>query len=142
MKKITALLFALLTALLLTSCDKATVSDTADLVVHNAIIYTVDKEFSTAEAFAVKDGNFIAVVTNDAILGEYSNAKQTLDARRRVIYPGFNDGHAHFYRLGDELFEVDLRGSKSMGEVIERIQTHLNENPDLEWVLGRGWDQN
>ena len=39
-----------------------------DLIVHNAVVYTVDSIFSTAESFAVKDGKIIAVGENDSIL--------------------------------------------------------------------------
>ena len=112
-----------------------------DLIVHNANVYTVDNQFSKAEAFAVNDGKFVAIGSNDDILDNYS-AYQTLDAQGQSIYPGFIDGHCHFVGYGEtKVRYADLNGCISYDEVLERLAKH-NENNDSEWLLGRGWDQN
>ena len=61
MKKLISLLLVFLS---LTACKH---QQKADLIVVNANVYTVDDEFSKAEAFAIKDGKFIAIGTNDEI---------------------------------------------------------------------------
>jgi predicted amidohydrolase YtcJ len=113
----------------------------ADLIVHHAIVYTVDTNFSTAEAFAVKDGKIVAVGTNDEILSKYEST-QTIDAKGKPVYPGFIDAHAHFVSYGQSLFSVDLFGCNSFDEVVERVQKFAAEHPQEKWILGRGWDQN
>ena len=119
------------------SCSKTKV----DLIVHNANIYTVDNQFNKADAFAVKDGKFVAVGSNKDILKHY-DAAYTLDAQGQSIYPGFIDGHCHFVGYGETKARfADLNGCKSFEEVLERLEKH-NENNDSEWLLGRGWDQN
>lgn len=119
------------------SCEKTKV----DLIVHNANVYTVDNQFSKAEAFAVKDGKFVAIGSDRNILRHYY-ATQTLDAQGQSIYPGFIDGHCHFVGYGEtKVCYADLNGCKSFEEVLERLEKH-NENNDSEWLLGRGWDQN
>lgn len=119
------------------SCEKTKV----DLIVHNANVYTVDNQFSKAEAFAVKDGKFVAIGSDRNILRHYY-ATQTLDAQGQSIYPGFIDGHCHFVGYGEtKVRYADLNGCKSFEEVLERLEKH-NENNDSEWLLGRGWDQN
>ena len=119
------------------SCNKTKV----DLIVHNANIYTVDNQFNKAQAFAVKDGIFVAVGSEKDILKHYS-AYQTLDAQGQSIYPGFIDGHCHFVGYGEtKVRYADLNGCKSFEEVLDRLERH-NENNDSEWLLGRGWDQN
>lgn len=113
----------------------------ADLIVHNAIVYTVDEAFSKADAFAVKDGHFIAVGTNDDILQHYT-ADSLIDAGGYPVYPGFMDGHCHFKSLGETMVRyADLVGCTSFEEVIQRMQEHAKKHPS-QWVLGRGWDQN
>ena len=113
----------------------------ADLIVHNAVVYTVDESFSQAEAFAVKDGHFIAVGTNDEILQHYT-ADSLIDAKGAPIYPGFMDGHCHFKSLGETMIRyADLVGCTSFDEVIQRLQEHAAKHPS-QWLLGRGWDQN
>ncbi len=111
-----------------------------DLIVHNAIVYTVDSTLSNAESFAVKDGKFIAVGKNEEIQNKYE-AKETIDAKGKAIYPGFIDSHCHFYGYGKGLTDVNLVGTKSFDEVIQRVVEYSKTNKS-EWIIGRGWDQN
>ncbi len=120
------------------SCNQKT---NVDLIVHNAIIYTVDEPFSMAEAFAVKDGRFVAVGDENEILDHFT-ASEVIDAQGHAVYPGFMDGHSHFSGYGENLVRwADLKGCRSYEEVIERLQEHDRRFP-AEWLLGRGWDQN
>ncbi|MBR0176247.1 MAG: amidohydrolase [Bacteroidales bacterium] len=124
--------------MLMTSCNQKT---PVDLIVHNANVYTVDDDFSKAQAFAVKDGKFVAVGDEATIMGQYS-AKETIDAQGDAVYPGFMDGHCHFTGYGENLIRwADLKGSRSYDEIIERLKVHDSLYPS-EWLLGRGWDQN
>ena len=120
---------------------KANFKKNADTIVYNGIVYTVDKKFSTAQAFAVTDGKIIEVGTTDAILKNYS-AKEMVDAKARAVYPGFIDAHAHFVGYGQSLFQVDLYGSSSWEEIVEKVKKFSAEHPNEEWIRGRGWDQN
>lgn len=111
-----------------------------DLILVNAKIYTVDKNFRSAEAFAVKDGKFIEIGTKNAILGKFISDK-IIDAGGKPVYPGFIDAHCHFYGYALSLQQVDLTGSGSFEEVLAIMQ---KKSPDIpgEWLVGRGWDHN
>lgn len=111
-----------------------------DLLVYNATIYTIDQPFSTAEAMAIKDGRIVEVGKTAALQRKY-DAKEKLDANGKFIYPGFIDAHAHFVGYGTSLQRVDLVGTDSWDDVIERTRKFAAENP-TGWLLGRGWDQN
>ena len=113
----------------------------ADTIVYNAIVYTVDQKFTKAQAFAVTDGKIIEVSSTDAILKNYS-AKEMIDAKGHAVYPGFIDAHAHFVGYGQSLFQVDLYGSSSWEEIVEKVKKFSAEHPNEEWIRGRGWDQN
>src|SRR3989304_2939691 len=130
--------FFLLLVTLLFSCSSPQ-KEKVDLIVHNAIAYTVDSSFSTFECFAVKDGKIIAVGTNDSILAKYEGEK--LDAQGKTVFPGFIDAHCHFYSYGKALNQVDLVETKSFDEVIQRVVEFSKTNKG-EWIIGRGWDQN
>jgi len=130
------LLFALL--VLTTAC---TSKKEADLLIHNAIVYTVDSGFTTVDAFAVKDGKIIATGTNENLLAQYQ-AKETIDAKGQAVYPGFIDAHAHFVGYGQSLFAVDLFGCTSINDMLERIKQFTATHPGEAWIIGRGWDQN
>ncbi|HEY1164797.1 MAG TPA: amidohydrolase, partial [Chitinophaga sp.] len=73
----------------------------ADLIIHHAVIYTVNEQFSQAQALAVKDGKIIALGTDREILDQYT-AADIRDADGHFIYPGFIDAHTHFlgYSIG------------------------------------------
>lgn len=111
-----------------------------DLIVYNAKIYTVDKNFSLQEAFAVKDGKFAAIGSNSEILEKY-DSQNKIDMQGKYIYPGFIDPHCHFYGYGLNLMNADLFGAGSFNEVIQIIKDHHSSHPS-EWITGRGWDQN
>lgn len=113
----------------------------ADLIVQNAVVYTVDSAFSIAEAFAVKDGNIIAIGKSEDIRNAYE-AKETIDGKGQPIYPGFIDAHAHFVGYGRSLFEVNLYDCKNWNEAVERVQDFARQHPGEPWIRGRGWDQN
>ena len=112
----------------------------ADLLVKNAVVYTVDNNFSTADAFVVKGGKIIAVGKDDSLEQIYK-AHEVLDAGGKAVYPGFIDAHSHFYEYGLSLQEVSLDGTKSWDEIVDSVNTFARRNTD-GWIIGRGWDQN
>jgi len=125
------LLFVLL------SCNQ---KEKADLLVYNATIYTVDSSFSTAEAMAIKDGKILAT-GQTAELEKAYDYKEKLDAEGKFIYTGFIDAHANFVGYGMSLQTVNLVGTKSWEECIERVKAFAADNKE-GWITGRGWDQN
>ncbi|GAA4456068.1 amidohydrolase [Nibrella saemangeumensis] len=113
----------------------------ADLIVRNATVYTVDSAFSTAQAFALQDGKFLAVGSNTDIQKQYES-DSVVDLGGKPVYPGFYDPHAHFMNLGQVLYQADLVGATSYDEVIQRLKEYHRQHPDAMWIIGRGWDQN
>jgi predicted amidohydrolase YtcJ len=116
---------------------------TADLLLYNATIYTVDAKFSVASAMAVKDGKVLETGESRILLAQY-DAKEKLDAKGAAVYPGFIDAHSHFlgYSLGMQT--ANLVGTESWDEILIRLQEFAkkkNIQPG-QWLLGRGWDQN
>ncbi|MEI8073730.1 MAG: amidohydrolase [Bacteroidota bacterium] len=116
-------------------------SNKVDTIIHHALIYTVDSAYSTAEAMAIKDGKIVATGKNDEIQKKYS-ATENIDAAGKSIYPGFIDAHAHFVGYGRSLFQVDLYGTTTWEEAVERVKAFAAKNPTITWIQGRGWDQN
>ncbi len=125
------------TAILVFSCNT---KEEVDLIVTNANIYTVDDDFSKASSLAVKDGKFVAVGDSEEISKKY-NAQEQLDAEGKTIVPGLIDAHCHFYGLGQNQQVVNLVGTESFDEVVEKVVAFQKERPS-DFILGRGWDQN
>ncbi|AXT19391.1 amidohydrolase [Flavobacteriaceae bacterium AU392] len=133
MKKITFLLLVMI----IVSCST---KEQVDLIVTNANVYTVNSNFDSAEAFAVVDGRFVAVGSTTDIQSKYQS-ENTVDAEGQTIVPGLIDAHCHFLRLGQGQQAVDLVGTKSFEEVVQRVIDFQNENK-LNFITGGGWDQN
>jgi len=131
------LLFAFATLVFFSSC----INQRVDLIVHHAQIYTVNNEFTMAEAMAIQDGKIVAVGSNDDILKAYQS-DSVLNANDAIIYPGFIDAHAHFVEYGQSLYTVGLMFAPSWAEVIERVKAFAVKHPGKGWIKGRGWDQN
>lgn len=125
--------------LLLASCSK---KDQIDLLIIGKV-YTVDSLFSVTEAVAVKDGKILATGTAFELQQQYA-AKEIIDVKDKYVYPGLIDTHAHFYRYGLGLRELDLTGTASWQAILEKIKTRITGDPlqPGEWLIGRGWDQN
>ena len=120
------------------ACNKKDYS--VDLLVKNAVVYTVDGQFSMANCFVVKRGKIISVGSSDTIETKYKAAK-VVDAGGMPVYPGFIDAHAHFYEYGLGLQQVRLDNTKSWQEVVDSVYSFAKRNPE-GWVVGNGWDQN
>ncbi|TVZ56906.1 hypothetical protein OD91_2208 [Lutibacter sp. Hel_I_33_5] len=123
-------------SILFTSCSKKQ----ADSIVINSNTYTVNDNFENVEAFAIKDGKFIAVGSNEEIQEKYAS-KNIIDAKSQTIVPGLIDAHCHFYRLGLQQQKVDVSDTKSYDEVLEKLVTFQKEK-NVSFITGRGWDQN
>ncbi len=124
-------------ALVLFSCAS---KEKADMLIYNATIYTVDSAFSAAEAMVIKDGKILATGKTADLQKEYEAAEK-IDALGKFIYPGFIDAHAHFVGYGMSLQRVDLTGTNSWEEVLEKVKAFAAINKE-GWITGRGWDQN
>ena len=105
--------FLVLLTILLTSCQ-----NNVDLIVHNATVYALGEPKKIVTAFVVNEGKFIAV-GGEELVNDYK-AKRVLDLKKLPVYPGFIDSHCHFLKLGLSLQQVDLRGTRSFKEVINR----------------------
>lgn len=121
---------------LLQSCMKRKY---ADLVVHNAVIHTLDEKNSTGEAMAILHGKVLEIGPERQILNKYRWGK-SIDARKKHIYPGFTDAHTHLFSLAKQNLGVDLTGCRSMTDVIDSISTY-NRATKRNFIIGRGWNQ-
>ena len=124
----------LLLLLTLTSCVEK-----VDLIVYNAEVFTANSLNPSASAFAVKDGKFI-YVGDDSVKSEFSSSN-IVNAEGLPVYPGFIDSHAHFYNLGFSNAQLDLKGTISLEEIVERV-IEFDKKNNKKFIIGRGWDQN
>ncbi|MCB0792736.1 MAG: amidohydrolase [Flavobacteriales bacterium] len=112
-----------------------------DLIVHNGTIHTLDGSNDRVEAMAIRDGRIIELGAERQIMNRY-RADRTVDLAGRIVFPGFIDGHCHFLGYGLNKQKVDLTGTRTWDEVVQRTRAFADAHPEKEWIMGRGWDQN
>jgi predicted amidohydrolase YtcJ len=115
---------------------------TADLIVTAQHIYTVDAARPVVRAFAVKDGRILFAGSVREAMALKGAQTRVLDLGTRTVIPGIVDAHLHLLGLGTALRTVDLTGTRSYDEVIQRVAARARELKAGEWIRGRGWNQN
>ena len=113
----------------------------AELVITNAKVWTVDKSRPQAEAVAVIGERIVAVGSNGEIDAWRGPQTKTIDAQGKLLLPGFDDAHLHFISGGAQLDQVDLKDAASPEEFARRIGEQVKKTAKGEWVLGGDWDE-
>ncbi len=114
---------------------------TIDLLLLHGRVWTCDPQQPMAEAVAVA-GSRIVAVGRDAEIATFAGSEtKVIDLAGRLVLPGFNDAHVHFYIGGDTLTSVDLRDVKNPSEFRETLDRFVATRPVGEWILNGSWDQ-
>ncbi|MFB6247470.1 MAG: amidohydrolase [Salinibacter sp.] len=130
---------ALLAAVfLLAGCASA---PTADLVLRNGPVVTLDSSIAEAEALAVAGDTILAVGSADEIGAYIGSDTRVIDLDGRAAVPGFIEGHGHFMGMGEAQLQLDLLGTDSWGRIVARVDSAADATPPGQWVEGRGWHQ-
>ena len=107
---------------------------------YNAKIITMDPRQPVAEAMALSEDRILAVGTVEELSGLVSRETQRIDLSGQVVVPGFHDSHMHLLHWGLGMLGVDLTAIRSVDEMIRLGQEFAQSNPDHEWIIGRGWN--
>ncbi len=114
----------------------------ADLVLRGGKVVTVDKDFSIHEAVAVR-GDKIIFVGSDKEVEKYILPSTTvINLGGELVLPGLIDAHAHLHSLGEELTSLNVTGTTSYQEIIDRVAARAASSVPGEWIVGGRWDQN
>lgn len=131
------LLFAVLIILAIASCRAPEES----YIIHSVNGYTfLDDVLTEFDAIAFSEGKVEAIGSFDDMMDEYGHY-EAIDGNGNTLLPGLIDAHGHVMGLGFQELDVDVSGIESLEETLETIKTYAEENPDLEWIRGRGWNQ-
>jgi predicted amidohydrolase YtcJ len=111
-----------------------------DLLIVNANIHTMDPSQPIAQAVAILGNRIVAVGTDKEIKKLAGSRTRTIDAKKQLVLPGFNDAHVHFLSGGFQLSSVDLRDANSPQQFAERIRDFAQRLPPGRWLTGGDWD--
>jgi predicted amidohydrolase YtcJ len=111
-----------------------------DMILVNGRVFTVDEDTPTAEAFAVKDGRFVAVGSSDDIRNLAARGTRVFDAAGMTVTPGFIDAHTHPTFGGiAELVNVNVNVG-TVARIKELLAARARQTPQGEWVIGFMYD--
>jgi hypothetical protein len=114
---------------------------TADLVLKNGTVYTMDQGRPKAQAVAII-GNQIAVVGTDADVEPYIGPEtRVIDLNGQTVVPGLKESHGHLIGIGRAKMIVNLVGISGYDELIERVKAAAEKAAPGEWIRGRGWHE-
>ncbi len=115
----------------------------ADSIVRGGTIYTLQADRpSPVQAIAISEGRVIAAGSDEHIERLRHDGTQMIDLKGAYATPGLVDAHAHVFNLGRFLQRVNLKGTTSWQECIERAREMEKSLPPGAWLRGYGWDQN
>jgi len=110
------------------------------LIVINGNVLTQDDSLPTAEAFAIKDGRFVAVGSNADVQNLAVAGTEVVDAAGATVLPGFIDAHSHPSGAGlNALKNVDTNLG-SIARIQEALRARAAETPHGEWIVGYMYD--
>lgn len=129
-------------AALLAACsaEQAPQTQTADVVIRGARIWTGDTEQPWAQALAIGEERLLAVGSDTLISQLVGPDTELIDSPPGLVVPGFIDSHVHMMASGFELSSVQLRDAQTPAEFSRRIGDFADFMTAGEWLQGGTWD--
>lgn len=115
--------------------------ESADLVLLNGRIYSLDRDNTVFSALAVK-GNRIYKLGSDRDIKKYIDEDtRVIDLQQKMVTPGFIESHGHLYYTGYALLNLDLSSAANYDELVRKVQAAAANLKPGEWIFGQGWHQ-
>jgi hypothetical protein len=140
MKRIKGFLPYFLFALPFLLLQRCAVPDAPGVIYTNGVIWTGNPGQPAAQALAVKDGNILAIGSQEHVLKMKGTSTQVIDLQGKFVVPGFIDNHTHFLSGGHQLASVNLRAAKTPAQFIETMKTFAQTMNETGWITGGDWD--
>jgi len=122
------------------STDKDQIKS-ADLVLLNGYITTVDPDIGNVSAMAINDYRITAVGNDKEIENYISDSTEVIDLNGRFVMPGFIEGHGHYMSLGRSKQILDLNDVVDWEEIVSKVAVAVDKSKPGDWIFGRGWHQ-
>ena len=113
----------------------------ADLVLLNGYITTVDPDIGNVSAMAINDYKITAVGNDEEIESYISDSTEVINLNGRFVMPGFIEGHGHYMSLGRSKQILDLNDVSGWEEVVSKVAVAVDKSKPGDWIFGRGWHQ-
>ncbi|MGD9064386.1 MAG: amidohydrolase, partial [Desulfobacterales bacterium] len=121
--------------------EKPIDQNSADLVLKNGKLLTLDAARPLAESLAVRGDIIIAVGSDGDVEPYISSHTIVIDLQGQLAVPGLIEGHGHYMSLGESLMGLDLRSARSWEEIVNMVAGAVQTATPGDWIVGRGWHQ-
>ena len=116
--------------------------EAAQKCLYNAKIYTLNESEQVVDAVAIMNDKILATGSYVDIVKRYCNSStEMIDLGGGIAFPGFIEGHGHFFNLGDSKLKLDLSNVENWNEVQEIIKNKVKLTDKGDWIEGNGWHQ-
>lgn len=115
--------------------------ESADLIIQNGIIHTVNESEPMTEAVAIKGDKILFVGSAENVKKFNGENTQVIDLQGKTMTPGFIEGHGHFMGLGESELNLNLMYVKNFDEIVAMVKEAADKSKPGEWIVGRGWHQ-
>ena len=114
----------------------------ADTVLHSVTGYTstATGDIRQFSVLVFDDDGRIVATGDDDLAGEHADTRQ-IDGSGKFVLPGLIDSHAHVANQGFLTVQLNLAGTPSVEDAVQRIADYARANPGSGWIEGRGWNQ-
>jgi hypothetical protein len=116
-------------------------SSSADLLILNAHVVTMNNKQPSAEAIAIEGDRITWVGTSEEARRRYPKASRSLDLHGATVLPGIIDAHGHLINLGESLVRLNLKDLATEQEMVARVRERAAKTAPGEWIVGWGWDE-
>jgi predicted amidohydrolase YtcJ len=116
---------------------------TADLILHNANVLTLQPSYPKSRTVAVKNDKILSVSTDEA-LKKFKGARTLIiDCRGKTVLPGFNDAHCHLVAFAESLLTPDLSPTTvhSISDIKDKIRKVAQNSPAGSWIRASGYNE-
>ncbi len=137
-KRLLLITLLVITSLIQPACSKPS-NTSADTILINGKIYTVNPGEPWAQAIAIIDNKIIAVGSDKSIASFQGASTKVIDAKGHMVLPGFVDAHVHIMAGAAMLEQVSLNDAKNIDDFQNIIKDYAASHPDKKWIQGMGW---
>lgn len=115
---------------------------TADLILKNANVVTIDPGQPTAELVAIKGDKILLVATNESLESVRGAKTKVIDCQGKTVVPGFNDAHCHIFSFLRKLLGIDLSAPSvsSISDIKAAIRHKAENTSPGQWITGTDYN--
>jgi len=137
-----AVLIVIFAVLFIVNRRQKLAAETADLVLVNGKIVTVDDRFPKATWIALRGDRISALGSDPKGFNRHvGSGTEIIDLGGALAVPGLIESHGHFTGLGQSQTVLDLTKARSWDDIVALVAGAAKKAKPGEWILGRGWHQ-